>query len=195
MAYLAATALFAFGLNFVYGGDPILRIAYHLFVGSPIFLAFFMATDPATSPLTYAGQAVFGVGLGLLTVVFQVYMNFLGGSILALVLMNLTSPYLDRVGKLKPRTEKIEPKLPKAKEFAAVKVTDCIRCGACMRSCCLHLSPILVKQAFDKEDFETCKKLQANLCEGCGHCCFVCPARIDLKGTMLRTKSALRTMQ
>ena len=193
--YLVTVALFALGLNFVYGGDPILRMVFHLFVGSSIFLAFFMATDPATSPLTYAGQAVFGVGLGLLTVIFQVYMNFMGGSILALVLMNLTSPFLDRVGKLKPRTEKITPKLPKAKQFTAVKVTDCIRCGACMRSCCLHLSPILVKQAFDKEDFEACKKLQANLCEGCGHCSFVCPARIDLKGTMLRTKSALRTMQ
>src|SRR3972149_2938742 len=195
VVYLVTVALFALGLNFVYGGDPVLRMVFHLFAGSSIFLAFFMATDPATSPLTYAGQAVFGVGLGLLTVVFQVYMNFMGGSILALVLMNLTSPFLDRVGKLKPRTEKIEPKLPKAKQFTAVKVSDCIRCGACMRSCCLHLSPILVKQAFDKEDFETCKRLQANLCEGCGHCSFICPARIDLKGTMLRAKSALRTMQ
>jgi Na+-translocating ferredoxin:NAD+ oxidoreductase RnfD subunit len=193
--YLVTVALFALALNFVYGGDPVLRIAFHLFAGSSIFLAFFMATDPATTPLTYAGQAVFGVGLGLITVLIQVYMNFLGGSILALVLMNLTSPYLDRLGKMKPITERKEPKLPKAKQFKAVKVTDCIRCGACMRSCCLHLSPILVKQAFDKQDFETCKKLQANLCEGCGHCSFVCPARIDLKGTMLRTKGALRTMQ
>jgi len=193
--YLVTVALFALGLNFVYGGDPVLRMVFHLFIGSSIFLAFFMATDPATSPLTYAGQAVFGVGLGVLTVVFQVYMNFMGGSILALVLMNLTSPFLDRVGKMKPTTEKITPKLPQAKQFTTVKVTDCIRCGACMRSCCLHLSPILVKQAFEKEDLETCKKLQANLCEGCGHCSFVCPARIDLKGTMLRAKSALRTMQ
>src|SRR3990170_7562223 len=76
VAYLAATALFALGLNFVYGGDPILRIAYHLFVGSSIFMAFFMATDPATTPLTYWGQTIFGVGLGMLSMVFQVYFDF-----------------------------------------------------------------------------------------------------------------------
>lgn len=57
LAYLAATALFALGLNFVYGGDPILRVVYRLFVGSSIFLAFFMATDPATTPLTPLGTS------------------------------------------------------------------------------------------------------------------------------------------
>ena len=144
LAYLAATALFALGLNFVYGGDPILRVVYRLFVGSSIFLAFFMATDPATTPLTHWGQAIFGVGLGILSIVFQVYFNFLGGSIAALVIMNLTSPLLDKVGIPPSRTTKITP------------------------------------------------KLQANLCEGCGHCVFVCPARIDLKGTVLRSKAMLR---
>jgi len=42
---------------------------------------------------------MFGIGLGVLTVLIQLYMNFLGGSILALVIMNLTSPILDNVGK------------------------------------------------------------------------------------------------
>ena len=192
---MITTASLALGLNFVYGGDPILRIAYHLFIGSSIFMAFFMATDPATTPLTYRGQAIFGVGLGILSIVFQVYLNFLGGSIAALVLMNLTSPLLDKVGILHPRTTKIEPKLPKAKQFEIIKITECIRCGDCMRSCCLNLSPILVKQAFDKGNLVAARKLRANLCDGCGHCSFVCPAGIDLKGTMLRAKSALRTME
>ena len=191
--YLATVALFAFALNYVYGGDPLLRVGFHLFIGSSIFLAFFMATDSATTPLTYLGQVIFGAGLGILTVSIQVYMNFFGGSILALVIMNLTSPLLDNLGKLHPRTEKAKPKLPKSKQFATVKVTECIRCGACMRACCMRLSPILVKQAFDKGNLEAARKLQANLCEGCGNCSFVCPARIDLKSTMLRTKAALRT--
>jgi electron transport complex protein RnfD len=191
--YLTTVALFAFALSYVYGGDPLLRVSFHLFIGSSIFLAFFMATDSATTPLTYLGQVIFGAGLGILTVLIQVYMNFLGGSILALVIMNLTSPLLDSVGKLHPRTEKAKPKLPKSKKFATVKVTECIRCGACIRACCMRLSPILVKQAFDKGNLEAARKLQANLCEGCGNCSFVCPSRIDLKSTMLRTKAALRT--
>ncbi len=190
--YLATVALFAFALSYVYGGDPLLRVGFHVFIGSSIFLAFFMATDPATTPLTYLGQGIFGVGLGVLTVVIQVYMNFFGGSILALVIMNLTSPFLDKVGKLRPRTEKTKHKLPKPREFTTVKITECLRCGACMRSCCMHLSPILIKQAFDKGNLKAARKLHANLCDGCGNCSFVCPARIDLKGTILRTKAALR---
>jgi electron transport complex protein RnfD len=192
VTYLTTVALLAFALGYVYGGDPLLRVGFHLFIGSSTFLAFFMATDPATTPLTYLGQVIFGIGLGTLTVLIQVYMNFFGGSILALVIMNLTSPLLDKVGVLHPRTEKTKPKLLKAKQFATVKVTECIRCGVCMRSCCMHLSPILVKQAFDKGDLKAAKKLQANLCEGCGNCSFVCPARIDLKSAVLRTKAALR---
>jgi electron transport complex protein RnfD len=149
-AYFVSVALMAVVLNFAYpGGDLLLRLGFELFIGSSVFLAFFMATDPATTPLTYMGQIIFGVGLGVLTVLIQAYMSFWGGSILALVIMNLTSPWLDKIGKQKPTTESKEPKLPKAKTFAPekVKAYDCIRCGACMRVCCHKLSPILIKQA------------------------------------------------
>ena len=193
-AYFASVAIMSVLLNFAYpGGDLLLRLGFELFIGSSIFLAFFMATDPASTPLTYLGQLLFGIGLGVLTVLIQTYMNFFGGSILALVIMNLTSPFLDRVGRLKPTTETKEPKLPKAKQFTAVKTYECIRCGACMRVCCHKLSPILIKQAFDKQDFDGMSKLNADYCTGCGHCSYVCPSRIDLKGSILRAKAMLRT--
>jgi electron transport complex protein RnfD len=194
VAYFASVAITATILNFVFpGGDLLLRLGFSLFVGSSIFLAFFMATDPASTPLTYLGQIIFGVGLGVLTVLLQTA-GFFGGSILALVVMNLTSPVLDRVGRKKPSTETKEPKLPKAKSFAAgkVKVYDCIRCGACMRACCHNLSPILIKQAFDKQNFDAMIKLNADYCTGCGHCSYVCPSRIDLKGSVLRAKAMLK---
>ncbi len=194
VAYFATAALMAVLLHFAYpGGDLLLRLGFELFMGSSIFLAFFMATDPATTPLTHTGQLIFGVGLGVLTVLIQTYMGFFGGSLLALVIMNLTSPMLDKVGKQKPIAEKKTPKLPKAKQFATVKVTDCMRCGACMRVCCHKLSPILIKEAFDKSNVEKLVKLQADLCDGCGNCSFVCPARVDLKGSVLRSKALLRT--
>jgi ferredoxin len=177
----------------IYGGDALLRVGFHLFIGSSIFLAFFMATDPATTPITHKGQWIFGLGLGILTVLIQTYMNFLGGSILALVIMNLTSPLLDKVGLLKPVEEKMEVKLPKAKQFEKVKTTQCIRCGVCMFICCHRLSPILIKEAFEKGDTDTLKKLRADLCDGCGNCSFVCPSRIDLRAFTLRAKASLRT--
>ena len=182
----------ALALGFYYGGDPLLRVIFHLFLGSSIFLAFFMATDPATTPLTHMGQLVFGVGLAVLTILIQTFTGFLGGSILALLIMNVASPWLDRVGKLRPTAEKKEPKLPKGKEFVSVKTFQCLRCGVCMRVCCHKLSPILIKEAFDKSQIEKLMKLEANLCDGCGHCSFVCPARIDLKGSVLRSKVLLR---
>jgi len=192
LAYFVSVTVMSFLMTSVYGADPLLRLGFELFIGSSIFLAFFMLTDPATTPLTYTGQAIFGVGVGVLTVLIQTYMNFLGGSILALVIMNLTTPLLDNVGLRKPTLEKKTPKLPKAKQFESKTTVDCIRCGECMVVCCHNLSPILIKEAFDKNNSKKLIKLQADLCDGCGHCSYVCPARIDLQGSVLRAKSSMR---
>jgi electron transport complex protein RnfD len=186
--YLLAVAAMSVLMYGVYGGDVLLRIEFELFIGSSVFLAFFMATDPATTPLTYRGQAIFGVGLGVLTVLIQMYMNFLGGSILALIIMNLSSPLLDKIGLQKPSETKIEKKMPKGKQFLSIKTTQCIRCGACIRACCHNLSPILIKEAYDKGKKQALASFRVKLCDGCGHCSYVCPSRIDLKGTVLRAK-------
>jgi electron transport complex protein RnfD len=139
VSYLVAAAIMALLLSFAYGdADLTVRLLFTLFIGSSIFLAFFMATDPATTPLTYTGQIIFGVGVAILTVLMETYMQFFGASFVALIIMNLTVPALDRIGKLKPTTETKEPKLPKAQAFAPEKVEEyqCIRCGACMCVCC-----------------------------------------------------------
>ncbi len=195
LAYFVSIALMSVIMSMAYAdADLTTRLMFEVFIGSSIFLGFFMATDPASTPLTYTGQIVFGVGLGVLTVLIQTYMNFFGGSILALLVMNLTAPTLDRLGRLKPTTESKEPKLPKAKAFPVEKVKEyqCMRCGACMRVCCHKLSPILIKQGFDKMNFDSLSKLHADYCTGCGHCTFVCPARIDLRKSVLQAKGALR---
>ena len=101
---IVAMTLIMFG---IYGGDLFLRMEFELFIGSSIFMAFFMATDPGTTPQKYLGQAIFGIGLGVLTVLIQMYMGFMGGSILALVIMNLTSPLLDKIGKQKMINAKV----------------------------------------------------------------------------------------
>jgi len=195
VAFLLTSAIMALLFAVALGDtDLYLRLMFTLFIGSSIFLAFFMATDPATTPLTYTGQIIFGVVLAILTVLMETYLQFFGASFVALVIMNLTSPTLDKIGKLKPFTESKEPKLPRAKSFAPEKVKEvqCIRCGACMRMCCHRLSPILIKQAFDKMDVDKLQKLHADYCTGCGHCTFVCPARIDLRKSVLQSKGMLR---
>jgi coenzyme F420-reducing hydrogenase beta subunit/Na+-translocating ferredoxin:NAD+ oxidoreductase RnfD subunit len=185
LSYLLTVTVMALVMTGIYGGDPATRLLFELFIGSSIFLAFFMATDPATTPLTHKGQLIFGVGLGVLTVLIQTYMNFFGGSILALVIMNLITPRLDKIGKQKPVEGGKEPKMPKAKMFTKIKTTACIRCGACMTACCNKLSPILIKQARDKRNVVEMMKLDADFCAGCGNCNFVCPAKIDLRSKLL----------
>jgi len=193
LAYFVTVILFSVLLSAIYGGDQLIRLYFELFIGSSIFMAFFMATDPATTPLTYTGQSIFGVGLGVLTVLIQTYLNFFGGAIMALLIMNLFSSKLDKVGLLKPIEGKVEAKLPKAQQFKSVRTIACMRCGACMRVCCHKLSPILIKEAFDKQKVERLVELKADLCDGCGHCSFVCPVRLDLKGSVLRSKAMLRS--
>jgi electron transport complex protein RnfD len=97
LTYFVSIILMALLMTGIYGGDAWIRILFEVFIGSSIFLGFFMATDPATTPLTATGQIIFGVGLGVLTVLIQTYMNFFGGSLLALIVMNLSVPLLDSV--------------------------------------------------------------------------------------------------
>ena len=90
--------------------------------------------------------------------------------------------------------ESKKQKLPNPKQFATTNYMS-LKMGAFMRVCCHKLNPILIKEAFDKLNVEKMSKLNADYCTGCGHCSFVCPARIDLKGTVLRSKAMLRNQE
>ncbi len=55
--------------------------------------------------------------------------------------------------------------------------TPCIRCGKCVLSCPVSLSPVEISEAYEIKDMETLGKLSADVCMGCGVCSYVCPAR------------------
>jgi len=78
------------------GPDPISRIAFHVFTGSFIFMIFFMATEPQSTPMPEISQYIFGVSVAVLTFILQLF-NILGGSIIALIILNLMTPLLDRL--------------------------------------------------------------------------------------------------
>lgn len=103
LTYFVAIAILSVIMSTVYADSGLLtRLLFEVFIGSSIFLGFFMATDPATTPFTGIGQIIFGVGLAILTILIQTYMNFFGGSLLALLIMNLTVPLIDRLSFRKP---------------------------------------------------------------------------------------------
>lgn len=85
-------------ITFISGADPIA----HVFAGSLILGAFFMATDMVTSPVTKKARWVFGIGAGLLVAIIRLWGGYPEGVMYSILLMNTTVPLLDRY--LKPRT-------------------------------------------------------------------------------------------
>ncbi len=56
-------------------------------------------------------------------------------------------------------------------------IEPCIRCGRCIDSCPVSISPALISMAAEKEFFEIAQDLDAHLCIECGNCSYVCPAK------------------
>lgn len=68
----------------------------HLLSGGLWLGAFFIATDPVTSPTSSAGQIIFGFGCGLLTYVIRAWGGYPEGVAFAVLLMNAVTPLIDR---------------------------------------------------------------------------------------------------
>ena len=71
-------------------------ILFHLFSGGLMLGALYMATDLATTPLTSRGMIIFGVGAGVLTFFIRLFGGFPEGVSLAIILMNISVPLIDR---------------------------------------------------------------------------------------------------
>ena len=74
---------------------------YHLLSGGLMLGAFFIVTDPVTSPNTAAGQFIFGLGCGLLTWIIRSWGGYPEGVAFAVMLMNAAAPLIDYY--IKPR--------------------------------------------------------------------------------------------
>lgn len=85
-AYLGTVAVVT--LVFSKTDAPLSWMLYSLLSGGVMLGAIFMATDYATSPATPVGQVVYGVGCGVLTVVFRYFGLFPEGVTYAILLMN-----------------------------------------------------------------------------------------------------------
>ena len=93
-AYLGTVAVLT--LVFSKTDAPIDWMLYSLLSGGVMLGAIFMATDYATSPATPAGQIVYGVGCGVLTVIFRYFGLFPEGVTYAILLMNALVWVIDR---------------------------------------------------------------------------------------------------
>ena len=93
-AYLGAVAVLT--LVFHKTDAPVAWMLYSLFSGGVMLGAIFMATDYATSPATPVGQVIYGIGCGVLTVLFRYYGLFPEGVTYAILIMNAFVWFIDR---------------------------------------------------------------------------------------------------
>ena len=94
VAYLATVAVVT--LVFPKTDDAISWMLYSLFSGGVMLGAIFMATDYVTSPVTKKGQIIYGIGCGILTVIFRYFGLFPEGVTYAILLMNALVWIIDR---------------------------------------------------------------------------------------------------
>lgn len=93
-AYLGTVAVLT--LVFHKTDAPFAWMLYSLLGGGLMLGAIFMATDYATSPATPVGQILYGVGCGVLTVIFRYFGLFPEGVTYAILIMNAFVWVIDR---------------------------------------------------------------------------------------------------
>jgi electron transport complex protein RnfD len=96
------------GTVFVFTGilhllNPDIYVAplFHLLTGGLLLGAIFMATDYVTSPMTKKGMLIYGVGIGIITVVIRVWGSFPEGISYAILIMNACVPIINMYAKPK----------------------------------------------------------------------------------------------
>ena len=92
--YIGTVFLFTLAL----GQSPV----YQIMSGGLMLGAIFMATDYVTTPYSTVGKIIFGLGAGILTVIIRVYGSYPEGVSYSILLMNIITPYLNRIRVPKP---------------------------------------------------------------------------------------------
>ena len=94
VVYIGTVFLFTLAL----GQMPV----YQIMSGGLMLGAIFMATDYVTTPYTAIGKVVFGLGAGILTVIIRVYGSYPEGVSYSILLMNILTPYINRIRITRP---------------------------------------------------------------------------------------------
>ena len=94
LAYIGSVAVLT--LVFHKTDNALSWMLYSLFSGGLMLGAIFMVTDYVTSPVTKHGQIIYGIGCGVLTVLFRYFGLFPEGVTYAILLMNLCVWTIDR---------------------------------------------------------------------------------------------------
>lgn len=94
MAIFATVIVFT-GILHLANPDVYVDPLFHLFSGGMMLGAIFMATDYVTSPMSHKGMLIYGVGIGVITVVIRVFGVYPEGMSFAILIMNAFTPLIN----------------------------------------------------------------------------------------------------
>lgn len=84
------------GLGDIFGASEGWTVLHSLSSGAFLFGAFFIATDPVTTPLTHKGKFIYGAGFGALVLLIRTMSGYPEGVMFAVLLMNALAPLINR---------------------------------------------------------------------------------------------------
>lgn len=84
------------------GGFDMTFVSYQLLSGGLLIGAIFMATDYTTSPISFKGKIIYGIGCGLVASLIRCFGNLPEGVSFAIVLMNILVPHIETLTTPKP---------------------------------------------------------------------------------------------
>ncbi len=97
VAVLGTMAVFAACVGLGKGGDLVYQLPlFHILAGGALLGAIYMATDYSTSPMTHKGMIIYGVGIGLLTMIIRLWGAYPEGMSFAIFIMNAATPLINK---------------------------------------------------------------------------------------------------
>lgn len=94
---ILASAMILAGIFHYSQPDKFAPALWHLCAGGLLFGAFFMATDPVTSPVTNIGKWFYGIIIGVITVLIRNFTGYVEGVMFAILLGNIAAPIIDEI--------------------------------------------------------------------------------------------------
>ena len=97
VSVLGTMAVFAALVGLGKGGDLVYQLPlFHILAGGALLGAIYMATDYSTSPMTRKGMIIYGVGIGLITMVIRFWGAYPEGMSFAIFIMNAATPLINK---------------------------------------------------------------------------------------------------
>ena len=100
LSILATVFVFS-GIFWLINPDQYTDPLFNLLTGGVLLGAVFMATDYVTSPMSDKGGIIFGVGIGLLTILIRYFGSYPEGMSFAILIMNSVVPLINKFCKQK----------------------------------------------------------------------------------------------